>query len=148
MSRREEAVAGPWLAVRFVGGLALLSVGSIHLQQYIKLYSSVPVIGPLFLVNFVGAAIMGIILLAPAARFPGAWGSGLRTLCAVGGIGLAASSLVLLAVSERTPVFGFKEPGYDPAAIAASRAAEVVTVVLLGAYLLRKLLGGTRRITE
>lgn len=148
MIRREGAAARPWLAVRYIGGLALLSVGSIHLQQYIKLYSSVPVIGPLFLVNFAGAAIMGIILLAPAGRYLGAWGSGLRTLCAVGGIGLAAGSLVLLAVSERTPVFGFKEPGYDPTAIAASRAAEIVTVVLLGAYLVRKFLGGTRRVAE
>jgi hypothetical protein len=37
---------------------------------------------------------------------------------------------------------------HDPGAIAASGAAELVTVVLLGAYLLRKLLGRTRRIAE
>jgi hypothetical protein len=39
-----------------------------------------------------------------------------------------------VAISEQTPLFGFMEPGYDPTAILASRVAEVVTVVSLGAY--------------
>jgi hypothetical protein len=42
---------------------------------------------------------------------------------------------VFLFVSERTPLFGFMEPGYDPAGIAASRIAEVATVALLGVFL-------------
>jgi hypothetical protein len=42
-------------------------------------------------------------------------------LAAAGGLGLAAGSRVLLTVAERRPLFGFREPGYDPAAIAASR---------------------------
>jgi hypothetical protein len=54
---------------------------------------------------------------------------------ALGGIGLAATAFVVLLVAERTPVFGFQEPGYDPAAIMASRISEIVTVVALGAFL-------------
>jgi hypothetical protein len=40
--------------------------------------------------------------------------------------------------SERTALFGFREPGYDPAAILASRIAEGATVVLLGAFLMAR----------
>lgn len=52
----------------------------------------------------------------------------------LGGIALAASSFVFLLISERTPLFGFMEPGYDPQAIMFSRVSEVVTVVLLAGY--------------
>jgi hypothetical protein len=50
-------------------------------------------------------------------------------------------------ISERTPLFGFQEPGYDPAAILASRIAEVATVVLLGAFLVGRFAwrAGSRR---
>ena len=44
-------------------------------------------------------------------------------------------------VSERTPLFGFMEPGYDPAGILASRVAEGATVVLLGAFLTARFVG-------
>jgi hypothetical protein len=36
-------------------------------------------------------------------------------------------------------LFGFKEPGYDPPAMAAARAAEVATVVFLGGFLVGRL---------
>ena len=39
-------------------------------------------------------------------------------------------------LSERTPLFGFMEPGYDPPAVMAARVAELVTVGLLGGFLL------------
>jgi len=46
-----------------------------------------------------------------------------------------------LLVSERTPVFGFMEPGYDPAAIMAARVSELVTVGMLGSFLLIRRFG-------
>jgi hypothetical protein len=134
-----------WLAARLLGALALLSVGAVHLQQYQKLYSAVPTIGPLFLVNFAAATVLGIALLAPLARLAGRRGRGLHALAAAGGIGLAAGSFVMLVVAEHRPLFGFREPGYDPTAIAASRGAETATVLLLGLYLSAQLLGGARR---
>ena len=48
---------------------------------------------------------------------------------------------MFLTISERTPLFGFMEPGYDPAAILASRVAEGATVVLLGAFLAARFVG-------
>jgi hypothetical protein len=143
-SHREERQPGwVWLATRYLGALALLSVGAVHLQQYVKLYSPVPTIGPLFVLNFAGATILGIALLAPLERWGGRWGEGLVTLAATSGVALAAGSFVMLAISESRPLFGFREPGYDPAAIAASRGAEVATALLLGAYLAARLVTRT-----
>jgi hypothetical protein len=122
-------------AARVLGALALLAVGAVHLQQYDYLYSTIPTIGTLFLLNFVGATAMGLGLLAPLERLLGRLGTWAAGLLALGGIGLAATAFVVLLVAERTPVFGFQEPGYDPAAIMASRVSEIVTVVALGAFL-------------
>src|SRR4051812_19050643 len=128
-----------WTGVRAVGALSLLAVGAVHLQQYLYLYSAIPTIGTLFVLNFAGATALGLGLLAPLERLLGRWGGPAVVLLALGGIGLTASSFVFLFVSERTPLFGFMEPGYDPPAILASRVAEVVTVVLLGSFLLARL---------
>jgi hypothetical protein len=123
------------LVGRLAGALALLSVGAVHLQQYHKLYSAIPTIGPLFVVTFAAATVLAAALLAPTGRWAGRWGGALVTLAAAGGLALAAGTFVMLAIAESRPLFGFREPGYDPAAIAASRGAEVATVVLLGVYL-------------
>jgi hypothetical protein len=136
-----SAAAGPrpqwwWLAPRALGALATLAVGIVHLQQYFKLYSSVPTIGTLFVLNFAGATVIGLALLAPLERLAGRLGVAALALLAASGIVLAATSFVFLYVSERTPLFGFMEPGYDPAGIAASRIAEVATVAFLGAFLI------------
>jgi hypothetical protein len=127
-----------WLAARGLGALATLGVGAVHLQQYFKLYSEVPTIGTLFVLNFAGATVIGLALLAPVERLAGRLGPALVTLLALGGIGLAATSFVFLFISERTPLFGFQEPGYDPAGIAASRVSEVAAVVLLGVFLIAR----------
>jgi energy-converting hydrogenase Eha subunit C len=127
-----------WLAARWLGAAALLAVGAVHLQQYFELYSSVPTIGMLFVLNFVGATALGAALLAPVERWGGRWGGALLALVAAGGVALAAGTFVMLAISESRPLFGYQEPGYDPVAIAASRVAEVATVVLLAGYLIAR----------
>src|SRR5579862_8238694 len=73
--------------LRTVGALAVLVVGAVHLEQYLTGYSSVAVIGPLFLLNFSGATVIGLGLLVPAARL-----RLVHVLLALGGIGLAATS--------------------------------------------------------
>jgi hypothetical protein len=129
-----------WLAARFAGALALLAVGAVHLQQYIKLYSAVPTIGALFVLTFVATTILAAALLMPLERWGRRWGRLLVVLAGSGGVALAAGTFVMLTISEHMPLFGFREPGYDPPAIAASRAAEVAAVVLIGAYLVARLL--------
>jgi hypothetical protein len=119
-----------YAVLRTLGAIAVLVVGAVHLYEYIAdHFRVVPIIGPLFLLNFAGATLIGLGLLVPAAR--------LRTvhaLLALGGIGLAATSFVFLFVSEHRPLFGFEDYGYRTAIVIAL-AAEAVTVVLLSAYL-------------
>jgi hypothetical protein len=129
-----------WLAARVLGALSLLAVGAVHLQQYFKLYSEVPTIGTLFVLNFVGATVVGLALLAPVERLLGRLGGTAVALLAVAGIAQAATAFVFLYISERTALFGFIEPGYDPTAITTARITEVATVVFLGAFLVVRFL--------
>jgi hypothetical protein len=123
-----------WLAARVLGALALLAVGAVHLQQYFELYSSIPTIGTLFLLNFVGATLVGLGLLSPVEHLLGRLRDAILALLSLAGIVQAATAFVFLFISERTPLFGFMEPGYDPGAILAARIAEAATVVFLGAF--------------
>jgi hypothetical protein len=135
-SRSRALVPAVWLGVRGLGGLALLAVGAVHLDQYLGLYSAIPTIGTLFVLNFAGATALGLGVLSPIERVLGRRrGGAVVGLLALSGIALAITSFVFLAVSEHTPLFGFMEPGYDPTAILASRVGEVATVVLLGSFL-------------
>ena len=136
-----------WRGARVLGALSLLAVGAVHLQQYFELYSEIPTIGTLFVLNFVGATIVGIGLLAPVERVPGRLGGVMLPLLTVAGVAQAATAFVFLWISERTPLFGFMEPGYDPEAILFARIAEVATVVLLGGFAIRLLASalGSRR---
>src|ERR1043165_8100156 len=79
-------------ALRMLGAVAVLVVGAVHLEQYYGVhFSVVPVIGPLFVLNFAGAIVIGLGLLVPSARM-----RLVHVLLALGGIGLAATSFVFL----------------------------------------------------
>jgi hypothetical protein len=117
-------------ALRRLGATAVLVVGAVHLEQYYGVhFNVVPIVGPLFVLNFAGATLIGLGLLAPAARM-----RVLHVLLALAGIGLAATSFVFLFVSENRPLFGFQDYGYRPAILIAL-IAEAAAVVLLVAYL-------------
>jgi hypothetical protein len=122
---------------RALGAIALLLIGGIHYQQYqYAFYSSVPTIGPLFLANFVGATVLGLFLLAPGKARLGRLGNPLEQLTALAGIGLAASGLAALLISEHTPLFGFMEHGYR-FVIVLTIASEAVAIALLTLLLVR-----------
>ena len=117
-------------ALRVLGALAVLVVGAVHLEQYFAVhFDVVPVIGPLFALNFAGAALIALGLLLPLGR--------LHIPLALGGIGLAATAFVFLFVSEHQPLFGFQDYGYRPAIVIAL-AAEAAAVALLGGYLVSR----------
>jgi hypothetical protein len=123
--------------LRVLGALAVLVVGAVHLDQYFAVhFGVVPIIGPLFALNFAGATVIGLGLLVPHARM-----RLLHVLLALGGIGLAATAFVSLFVSEHQPLFGFQDYGYRPAIVVAL-AAEAAAVVLLGSFLVADLRRG------
>jgi hypothetical protein len=116
--------------LRTLGAIAVLVVGAMHLEQYFAVkIDAVRIIGPLFVLNFAGATLIGAGLLIPAARM-----RPLHLPLALGGIGLAATAFVFLFISEHQPLFGFQEHNYRTAIVVAL-AAEAVAVVSLLAYL-------------
>jgi hypothetical protein len=118
--------------MRRLGAVTLLIVGAVHLQQYVANdYSVLPTIGPLFLLNAVGAGIVAISLLAPIERMLGDRQADLAVgLLAVVALAIAVGSLVALFIAESQPLFGFMENGYDTPILIAI-VAEALTVILL-----------------
>jgi len=125
----------------YLGALSLLAVGADHIEQYyVDNYSTVPTIGTLFLLNFIGAVVVAAGLLAPLGRLAGRYSDAIRAGLALAGIGIAIGSLVALFVSESTALFGFMETGYRTpivVAIVAEAAATVFLAIFLAAGGLR-----------
>lgn len=126
------------LTTRLLGALSLALLGVIHLHEYLTLYSAIPTIGPLFLLSFIGGTVVALGLVLPLERLLGRIGRQAVVLLAVLGIGQAVTQFAFLAISERRPLFGFQEPGYDPAAILQARAAEVAAVAFLASFLIAR----------
>jgi hypothetical protein len=124
------------LAARALGAILLLFVGADHYYEYsVDHYSVVPTIGTLFLLNFISATAVGLLLLAPLDRVFHRFGGAVLQIAAISGLGIAATSLAALLVSEQTKLFGFMEQNYRPAilvALASEAAAAVCFVLLLG----------------
>jgi hypothetical protein len=122
-------------ALRYLGALAVLATGVAHIEQYsVDNYSTVPTIGTLFLLNFVGAIVIAVGLIAPLRRVTGRNTDAVRAVFAVGGIALAVLSLAGLFVSETAGLFGFVEHGYRMAIVVAI-VAEAAAIVFLVAFL-------------
>ncbi len=129
-------------AALYLGALAVLGTGVVHLQQYYaEDYSTIPTIGTLFFLNFVAAVVIAIGLIAPLGRVTPRYADAIRSLFAVGGIGLGVLSLAALFVSESSGLFGFVENGYRTAivlAMVAEIAAILFLVVFLAANLVQR----------
>ena len=120
---------------RAIAAIALLTVGAVHLDEFAPAhYSAIPTIGWLFLVNFIAASVLGLVLLAPVGRPLRRWRQWLDAVASLGGLGVGAGSLLALLVSERTSLFGFMEHGYRPVIVLAI-AADALAIVALSAVL-------------
>jgi hypothetical protein len=123
------------VTARYLGAVSIVLVGVVHAQQYYDAYFSVvPTIGPLFLLSFIGAGIVGAVLIAPVQRLGRQLGSALLVLAALGGIGIAMGTFVSLLISEYTPLFGFMESGYR-LSVWLTLLFDVMTTVFLGVFL-------------
>ena len=132
-SRRGEVAVE---VTRFLGAVSVLIVGAVHAQQYYDAYFSVvPTIGTLFLLSFIGSAVVGAVLLAPVWLLGRKISDLVLVPAALGAIGIALGSLVSLLISEYRPLFGFMESGYR-SAIVLALASDAATAVFLGAFVL------------
>jgi hypothetical protein len=140
----------PQVAVRILGAILLLFVGADHYYEYsVDDYSVLPTIGTLFLLNFISATLVGLALLAPLDRIFRRFGRAALEVAALSGVGIAATSLVALLVSEQTRIFGFMELNYRPAIIVAlvseAAAAACLAVLLVLTLGVKPSVGRSRR---
>jgi hypothetical protein len=118
----------------YLVAVSLSIVGAIHAEQYDDAYLYVvPTIGTLFLFNFIGAGVVGVVLIAPVRRLGRNIGDLILVLAALGAIGIALGSLVSPLISEYTPLLGFIESG-DRVAIVLSLVFDALTTVLLAMF--------------
>ena len=113
--------------VRYLAIVLLLVTGGIHLQQFEGPLRPVPTIGPLFVLNAIGAAVLALLLAGVRGD--------LAKLAALGAIGTTLGDLVALAISRVTVLFDYSEPTLRPAVTLAA-VVEVAAVAALGAILL------------
>ena len=110
-----------------------LATGADHLYEYsANQFSTVPTIGTLFLLNFIAATAIGLGLVVPLRRTVTRFAVPIRTLLAVAGIGLGATSLVALWISETSSLFGFTDYGFRTTIVVAI-VAEATAVLALTA---------------
>jgi len=114
-----------------LGAILLLFVGADHYYEYsVDQYSVLPTIGTLFLLNFISATVVGLLLLAPLQRMLHRFGRAALVIAMTSGLGIAATSLVALLVSEQTKLFGFMESNYRPAILVAIASEAAATLAL------------------
>ena len=129
--RRVRVVAWRWQwPLRVVGAALLAGMGWIHWELYDLGYSSVPTIGPLFLLN----AVLGALAAAAVLVTPSRW----LALVELGGALLSFGTLAALVTSATVGLFGFTET-WDAPLIGRTLVVETVgVVVLLAAALLHR----------
>jgi hypothetical protein len=122
-------------SLRVFGAVALLMVGAIHLEQFVAGLSVIPLIGPLFLLNFAGSTLVAVALIVPFPRLARRQKGLTQGVLALGGVSIALVGLAFVLISEYTTLFGvFMENGYRPEVIIAI-VSELATAVLLGGFL-------------
>ena len=127
--------------MRRVGAMAILVMGAVHFQQYLGAYQFIPTIGPLFLLNAIGSAVIALGLLLPLER----WlrerrGEVAVGLLALGGVATALGALGSLYIAETATLFGFSEGTLDTVMWVAI-VSEAVAVALLAPVAVANLVG-------
>lgn len=125
--------------LRRVGVAAIVATGAVHLVEYLGDYHSVPTIGPLFLLNAIGAGVIALGLLMPLERRLSQRRGELAVgLLALGGVALAVGSLIGLYISETSTLFGFAEGPLD-APMWIAIVAEVTAAIALAPVAMARL---------
>lgn len=107
---------------RLLGVGLTAAMGWIHLQLWVDGFREVPVIGPLFLLNAIGAAVLAVALLVVPVRL-------LIVVAAVTAV-FTAGTLVGLILSLTVGLFGVQESLQTPL-VPATLIVESAGVLLL-----------------
>lgn len=111
-------------ALRYTSAALLLAEGAIHLQQWLSFISTVPYVGPLFLLNAPSTAVLALALAAwPARAVP----------AALGGVAVTLGAIVSLLLALGGGFLGYQD--VLRTAVVLALAVEGAAVLALGAYL-------------
>ena len=124
-----------WLlpTLRWAGAVLLAGVALVHGRLWLDGYRSIDVIGPLFALDTVLAALLAVaVVLAPRRHL---------AVVALAGAALAAGTAGGLLLSTRVPLFGFQESlaaGDAVLSLVLEGAATAVLLALAGLVLRRR----------
>lgn len=122
------------LAARWLGAAAVGATAGLHLHLWLLGYSGIPTIGPLFMLNAVGGALLVLALLAVPAR-----GLGVVALAAAG---YEAATVGALLLASTRGLFNFVEtthaPLYWESLVIESVGALILLALALAAHLSRR----------
>lgn len=105
-----------------LAGLVLVG-GIIHLQQFLDGFSSIPIIGPMFLANALASGAIAALLI---------WRR--ESLWVIGGAAVAAGSLVAFLISRGPGLFGYVSTTFEAPeilAVTVETAAVMVAALIL-----------------
>jgi hypothetical protein len=103
---------------RYVTAIAVLVSAAVHFQQFLAGYSSVSVIGPLFILNAIGGVVIAIAIFA--------WRHWLPTFLAAG---FGALTVAGYWYSVLFGLFGFQETVVGGWPVVVAEIAEYLAVV-------------------
>ena len=111
-------------AARVLAALAILTAAALHVYLYaVDNFDSIHVIGPLFLLNGIAGAVIGLGLLASSAP-----------PLVLLGIGYSVATLIAFVISATSGLFGWKE-SWSGTAQAVAGFTELGSALVLGALL-------------
>ncbi|MDN0197370.1 hypothetical protein [Streptomyces sp. S.PNR 29] len=123
------------IVLRLAAAGTAVAMGAIHLHLWYDGYRYLDTIGPLFLLNAIGAGLLAMSLLITPTRL-------LSVLATLGTL-FTAGTLVALIVSLTSGLFGFQET-LDANLVEPTLAVEAAGCVLLVALALLSRHGGAR----
>jgi hypothetical protein len=114
------------MKMRILAAAAVLVSAAIHLKLWFDVFRHTDVVGPAFMVNAVGGAIIAVLLVTWRHWIP-----------LVLGVGFGAATLVAFVIAATVGLFGVHEnwTGWE---VWTAAAAETIAILSAGAALLQE----------
>jgi hypothetical protein len=140
-AHRRRVAALHWLS--FAAAASVAIGGYVHFCLYRHGYSTIPVIGPGFLIQVISSAVLALALVVPwRARRIGHWLVHPASEVRLGALALSVGTLIAFGLTRRPGgLFNFQERGLQPApqALVALLAEASALIFLTAALVLDRL---------
>jgi hypothetical protein len=133
VGRHDRRHAGNAMKLRILAAAAVLVSAAIHLRLWFDVFRHTDVVGPAFMVNAIGGAIIAVLLVT--------WRHWIPLLLAVG---FGAATLGAFIIAATVGLYGVHEhwTGWE---VWTAAASEVIAIIAAGTVLLQTSLRGRSR---